>query len=57
MTRETVIELIDRHGAAAARRQGIHNQAGALTFTQIATKVVDHLAHHDAQIRQALGAK
>ncbi len=57
VTRETIIELVDRHGTAAAKRQGIHNQVGVLTFGQIGVKVFAHCEHHLAQIRQALARK
>ncbi len=55
VSRETIIELIAHHGSGAAKRQGIHNQVGVLTFAQIGAKVFDHCEHHLTQIRQALG--
>jgi hypothetical protein len=56
VTRENVIELVHGPGAAmdAVHRRGIHNQAGALTFADLAAKVADHHAHHLALIAQAL---
>lgn len=54
--RDAAIELIAAHRSDGGRI-GIHAHDGALTFAQLATKMLWHNQHHLEQVQQAVGRR